>query len=152
MTDHPSSGFPPSSGISPGSGFIPGANAFDVQLQRLFAQTPPTSDAAEFADRLQRRLNRRWALRRVLITLAGVSGAMITLWQVMSAHLIARADVASQAPAAEARHAFTVALLRLHMATNLVQALPFGGEILWLIAGLAVMAAALLATRLFETL
>jgi hypothetical protein len=38
------------------------------------------------------------------------------------------------------------------MATSLVQALPFGGEALWLIAGLAVMAAALLATRLFETL
>jgi hypothetical protein len=38
------------------------------------------------------------------------------------------------------------------MATSLVQALPFGGEALWLIAGLAAMAAALLATRLFETL
>jgi hypothetical protein len=77
---------------------------------------------------------------------------MITVWQVMSAHLIAQADIASQAPAAAVRHAFTLALLRVHMATNLVQALPFGGEALWLIAGLAVMAAALLATRLFETL
>jgi hypothetical protein len=110
------------------------------------------ADGVAFAERLERRLNRRWALRRVLITFAGVAGAMITLWQVMSAHLIARADVASQAPAAEARHAVAVALMRVHMATSLVQALPFGGEALWLIAGLAVMAAALLATRLFETL
>jgi hypothetical protein len=136
MTDHLSSG----------------ANAFEAQLQRLFAQAPPLSDAAEFAERLQRRLNRRWAIRRGLITLAGVAGGMITVWQVMSAHLIAQADIASQAPAAAVRHAFTLALLRVHMATNLVQALPFGGEALWLIAGLAVMAAALLATRLFETL
>ncbi len=140
MTDHPSSGSTAS------------VNAFDLQLQRLFAQAPPMADGVAFAERLERRLNRRWALRRVLITFAGVAGAMITLWQVMSAHLIARADVASQAPAAEARHAVAVALMRVHMATSLVQALPFGGEALWLIAGLAVMAAALLATRLFETL
>jgi hypothetical protein len=140
MTDHPS------------SGLTSGASGFDVQLQRLFAQAPPMADAAEFAEQLKRRLDRRWALRRGLITLAGVAGAAITFWQVMSAHLIAQADIASQAPAAEARHAVAVALLRVHMATNLVQALPFGGEALWLIAGLAVMAAALLATRLFETL
>jgi hypothetical protein len=140
MTDHPS------------SGFNPGAPAFDLQLQRLFAQTPPMPDAGAFAERLQRRLDRRWAIRRVMITLAGVAGALITLWQVMSAHLIAQADIASQAPAAQVRHAFALALLRVHMATSLVQALPFGGEALWLIAGLAVMAAALLATRLFETL
>jgi hypothetical protein len=140
MTDHPS------------SGSSSGANAFDIQLQRLFAQTPSMPDGPEFAERLQRRLNRRWAIRRIMITLAGVAGALITLWQVMSAHIIAQADIASQAPAAQARHAFAVALLRVHMATSLVQALPFGGEALWLIAGLAVMAAALLATRLFETL
>ncbi len=140
MTDHPSSSAAPS------------ANAFDVQLHRLFAQAPAMPDAAAFAERLQRRLNRRWAIRRVMITLAGVAGALITLWQVMSAHLIAQADIASQAPAAQARHAFAVALLRVHMATSLIQALPFGGEALWLIAGLAVMAGALLATRLFETL
>jgi hypothetical protein len=140
MTDHPSSRLTQSGG------------AFDVQLQRLFAQAPPTPDAADFAERLQRRLNRRWAIRRVLITLAGVAGATITAWQVMSAHLIAQADIASHAPTAAARHAFAVALLRVHLATSLVQALPFGGEALWLIGGLAVMAAALLATRLFETL
>jgi hypothetical protein len=140
MTDHPSSS-PASSGA-----------VFDSQLQRLFAQAPAMPDAAAFAERLQRRLDRRWAIRRVMITLAGVAGGLITLWQVMSAHLIAQADIASQAPVAQARHAFGLALLRVHMATSLVQALPFGGEALWLIAGLAVMAAALLATRLFETL
>ncbi len=140
MTDHPS------------SRFTPNAGAFDAQLQRMFSQAPAMADAAEFADRLQRRLNRRWAVRRVLITLAGLTGGMITAWQVMSAHLIAQADVASQGPAAAARHAFSVAVLRAHMATSLVQALPFGGEALWLIAGLAAVAAALLATRLFETL
>jgi hypothetical protein len=137
---------------NPPSGFTPGANAFDVQLQRLFAQAPVLPDTAAFAERLERRLNRRWAIRRIMITLAGVAGGIITLWQVMSAHLIAQADIASQAPAAQARHAFAVALMRAHMATSLVQALPFGGEALWLIAGLAAMAAALLATRLFETL
>ncbi len=149
MTDHPSQG-----GASSGTAFSapPGPPAFDLQLQRLFAQAPPMADAAAFAERLQRRLNRRWAIRRVLITLAGVAGGMITVWQVMSAHLIAQADIAAHAPLAQARHAIAVALLRVHMATSLVQALPFGGEALWLIAGLAVMAAALLATRLFEAL
>jgi hypothetical protein len=140
MTDHRSTG--------PATG----ANTFDLQLQRLFAQAPAMPDAAAFAERLQRRLDRRWAIRRGMITFAGVAGGIITLWQVMSAHLIAQADIASQAPAAQARHAVSVALLRVHMATSVIQALPFGGEALWLIAGLAVMAAALLATRLFETL
>jgi hypothetical protein len=146
MTDHPSSDAP--SGVQA----VASAQAFDAPLQRLFAQTPPAPDAAAFAERLQRRLDRRWAIRRVLITLAGVAGGMITVWQVMSAHLIAQADIAAHGPTAQVRHAFALALQRVHMATSLVQALPFGGEALWLIAGLAVMAAALLATRLFETL
>jgi hypothetical protein len=150
MTDHPSSGA--AHGAHASSSAAHGANGFDLQLQRLFAQAPAMPDAAAFAERLQRRLDRRWAIRRVMITMAGVAGGVITLWQVMSAHLIAQADIASQAPAAQARHAFSVALLRVHMATSVIQALPFGGEALWLIAGLAVMAAALLATRLFETL
>ncbi len=129
-----------------------GPGAFDAQLYRLFSQAPVMADAGAFAERLQRRLNRRWAIRRLMITLGGLTGGMITAWQVMSAHLIAQADIASQGPAAAARHAFAVGLLRAHMATSLVQALPFGGEALWLIAGLAAVAAALLATRLFETL
>jgi hypothetical protein len=148
MTDHPSSG----GNRFSASAAVPSANSFDVQLQRLFAQAPSAPDSVAFAERLQRRLNRRWAVRRVLITLAGLAGGMITVWQVMSAHLIAQADIASQGPAAEARRAFALVLHRVHLATSLVQALPFGGEALWLIAGLAVMAAALLATRLFETL
>jgi predicted trehalose synthase len=130
---------------------------FEAYLHRLFAEpgqvaSAPALDAGAFADRVRRRLERRWALRRGMITLAGVMGALIAGVQVMSAHLIGQADALSQTFRTEGGRALGRVLAQLHSDHILVQALPFGPEAIWLIGGLAIMAGAFLATRLFETL
>ncbi len=125
-------------------------HGFESRLYGLFAQSPVFTDAPAFASRVQGRLDRGWALRRVLITTAGVAGGGVAAAQFMSAHLLSQADMASRATKLEAGRAIANALSRLPTAS--MHMLPFGGEVVWLIAGLVVMAGALLATRVFEDL
>jgi hypothetical protein len=121
---------------------------FETRLHSLFAQAPPFSDAPVFAARVQGRLDRGWAMRRIFITTAGVAGGGVAAAQFMSAHLLSQADVASRTTKLEASRAVVNALSRLPTAS--LHVLPFGGEVVWLVAGLGVRAGALLATRVFE--
>ncbi len=123
-------------------------HGFESRLHALFAQSPNFPDAPAFAARVQGRLDRGWALRRVFITTAGVAGGGVAAAQFMSAHLLSQADMASRTTRLEAARALANALSRLPTVT--MHALPFGGEVVWLVAGLVVMAGALLATRVFE--
>ncbi len=121
---------------------------FEGRLHSLFAQSPAFPDAPAFAARVQSRLDRGWALRRIFITTAGVAGGGVAAAQFMSAHLLNQADMASKTTRLEAGRALANALGRLPTVT--MHALPFGAEVVWLVAGLVVMAGALLATRVFE--
>jgi hypothetical protein len=123
-------------------------HGFETRLHSLFAQPPGFPDAPVFAVRVQGRLDRSWAMRRVFITTAGVAGAGVAAAQFMSAHVISQADLASKTTRLEAGRALTTALAHLPSAS--LHALPFGGEVVWLVAGLVVMAGVLLATRVFE--
>ena len=44
---------------------------FERRLERLFGEAAPQADAEAFAERVQRRLARRWTVRRGLIGAAG---------------------------------------------------------------------------------
>ncbi|MHB8284484.1 MAG: hypothetical protein ACYDD1_07385 [Caulobacteraceae bacterium] len=123
-------------------------HGFDSRLHSLFAQAPGFPDAPVFAARVQGRLDRGWALRRVFITTAGIAGGGVAAAQFMSAHLLSQVDSASRAGKVESGRAIATALS--HLPTASLHALPFGGEVVWLVAGLVVMAGALLATRVFE--
>ncbi len=123
-------------------------HGFETRLHSLFAQAPAFPDAPVFAARIQGRLDRGWAMRRVFITTAGVAGGGVAAAQFMSAHLLTQVDSVSRAGKVETGRAIANALSRLPTAS--LHALPFGGEVVWLVAGLVVMAGALLATRVFE--
>jgi hypothetical protein len=126
--------------------------SFERHLQRLYLEAPSFPDAGAFATGVQRRLDRAWALRRGLIGVAGVAGGVIAAAQFVGSNLMERVSLAS-----------TDVSLRLHDTTAWVaqrtgwqvdgqHGLPMNGEVLWLVAGLAVLGVGLLAARVFETL
>ena len=124
--------------------------SFEARLERLFGDAPAFADHALFAARLQARLDRGWAMRRGLITLAGLIGGGLAAFQVVRSHAFDQLGPVSRGWTEEARRLVDSAPALGHARTALVQTLPFGGEVLWPVAGLAALAAALLATRLFE--
>lgn len=119
---------------------------FDRRLQRLFCEAPPRPDAELFSAQLRERLDRAWTLRRFLIGAAGAGGGAVALWQLAGSAMVARFDELSRLPS----------LLALRQAMGVLadapalRALPFSGEIVWLMGGLLVLAAGLVATRMVD--
>lgn len=120
-------------------------HAFEARLQRMFAEHPHYPDAPLFAVEVENRLSRGWALRRVLITSGGVIGGLIAVVQVAGARIGDR-FVESVRLAQTTGRTIRTAAVQIPLPVDLLH-LPFGGEVLWLIAGLAVLAGALLASR-----
>lgn len=120
--------------------------SFEMRLQRLYADHPHYPDAPLFAAEVEGRLSRGWALRRMLIGAAGAAGGLIAVVQFAGARFGRRlgelGDLASNTG-----HALRSTLLHLPGPLGEMGQLPFGGEVLWLVAGLAVLAGALLASR-----
>ncbi len=125
-------------------------HTFESRLEKLFGEPPPFSDAPLFAARLQTRLERGWALRRGLITIAGLAGGALAAFQVVRYHAFDQLGALTRGWRLEARHVVDSAPALGRAQEALVQTLPFTAEVFWPVAGLAVLAAALLATRLLE--
>ncbi len=118
---------------------------FETRLVRMFAETPAYADADGFARRIEGRLDRAWTWRRLLIGAAGLGGGAIAVAQTIGAHLFDRvAGISDASASAVSQGARTLGQLRL------LDALPIGGEVLWVGAGLAVLAVVLMATRSLE--
>jgi hypothetical protein len=121
---------------------------FETRLERMFAQPPAFADADSFARRVESRLDRAWTVRRWAIGAAGLIGGVVATGQVVGSNLTLQmqgvsADV--MAEASGALRSFTPEWRALSM-------LPIGTEVLWMGAGLALMAIALVATRMLEEL
>ena len=123
--------------------------SFEHRLARLFAEPPPLAGHAEFTAAVQARLERSWAMRRILIGTAGGVGGLVAAAQVVGANLVERVAVASQGADSRA-HNLAADLVARGEATLHLQSLPLGGEVLWMVAGLAAVGVALVAARLAE--
>ena len=120
---------------------------FDARLLRMFADAPELGDADGFANRVEDRLARAWTVRRLLIGAAGLGGGAIAVAQAVGSHAFERvANFSGASTAAVTQGARTISQLPL------MSALPVGGEVMWVGAGLAVLAVALVATRALENL
>ena len=118
---------------------------FESRLSRMFAEAPAFADSDGFAQRIEDRLDRSWTLRRVLIGAAGLTGGAVAVGQTLGAHLFDQVVGMSDASADAFTHsARTLSQLRF------LTALPVGGEVLWMGAGLAVLALVLMATRTLQ--
>ena len=118
---------------------------FEVRLGRWFAETPAFADADVFAQRVEARLDRSWAMRSALIGAAGLGGGVVAAAQMLGTNLFHSIATASDASMhAMSQGARTVGQLRL------LTMLPVGGEVIWMGAALAVLAVVLMATRSLE--
>jgi len=119
---------------------------FDARLGRLYSEAPAFGDADGFARRVEDRLGRSWAVRRLLIGLAGVVGGVVAAGQMLGGgHLWdAASGFFGQIDGAVARGGQAVGQFRV------LGDLPIGGEVLWVGAGLAVLAVVLVAARSLE--
>lgn len=117
---------------------------FERRLERLFAQHPDLPDAQAFADRVERRLDRGWNLRRWLIGAAGMAGGVIGASQLVMSNLFQRVETAEQSA-----RVLSQGLARVTPTTDMVSALS-GGYGLWIAVGLAFLTMGVFAARLVQ--
>ena len=121
---------------------------FETRLERMFAQPPAFADSDAFARRVESHLDRAWTVRRWAIGAAGLVGGVIATGQVLGANITQRMQgfgADAMADATDSLRGFTPEWKALTL-------LPMGAEVLWMGAALAVMAVALVATRMLEEL
>ena len=117
---------------------------FERRLERLFAQHPELSDASAFAERIEKKLDRGWNLRRWLIGAAGLAGGVIGASQLVMSNLFQRVESAEQSA-----RALGQGLARVTPTTDMVSALS-GGYGLWIAVGLAILTLGFAVTRVIE--
>ena len=120
--------------------------SFEHGLARLFAEAPPAPDAPLFARRLEQRLEFRWTLRRLVIGLAAVGSALLAAWQLAGSAVAERVMDVCRAPLmlVESRWSLVAST------EVLLKALPAPPEVGWLLAGLVILAAGLVAARAID--
>ncbi len=119
---------------------------FDARLGRLYSEAPAFGDADGFARRIEDRLGRSWAVRRMLIGLAGVVGGLVAAGQMLGGgHLWdAASSLTTQVTGVVTRGGQAIGQFRV------LGDLPIGGEVLWMGLGLAALAVVLVAARSLE--
>lgn len=119
---------------------------FEAQLTRLFDVPPAFVDADLFSSSVTQRLDRAWLFRRLIIGGAGLLGGVIAVTQIMATNLLGRVESLSLA----AEPHLLPKLVRSVEAHLVLPSLPFGGEGLWMSAGLAGLALVFALTRAIE--
>lgn len=119
---------------------------FDAQLIQMFDAPPAFVDADLFASSVTQRLDRGWQVRSLVIGTTGLIGGVIAVSQIMATNLIGRVESLSLGA-----QQHLVSRLIQSVETHLVlPSLPFGGEGLWMSAGLAGLALVFALTRAIE--
>ncbi|MGZ8408248.1 MAG: hypothetical protein ACXWVJ_09495 [Caulobacteraceae bacterium] len=119
---------------------------FEYRLERMFAAAPAFADSAAFAQRVESRLDRNWAMRRVMIGVAGLGGGLIAAMQMIGSRFGEQVNGLGGDAVAQAGRAFG----SFSPEWKALSYLPYSTEVLWMGAGLAVLAVALIATRAIE--
>lgn len=118
---------------------------FERRLERLFDQPPFFADEAAFAEQVERRLDRGWNLRRMLIGAAGLAGGVIGASQLIMSNVFQRVETASVGSGEVVRSIAQVA-----PRADLLEALPTGSMVIWVASGLAVLFMGFVLTRVIE--
>ena len=119
---------------------------FEAQLIQMFDAPSAFVDADLFASTVTQRLDRSWQVRSLVIGGAGLIGGLIAVSQIMATNLIGKVEslaFASEQPLMRS----LIAYGERHL---VLPSLPFGGEGLWMSAGLAGLALVFALTRAIE--
>ena len=118
---------------------------FETQLSRLYGQPPVFRDADLFAQQVTERLDRGWALRRVVIGATGVVAGLAAAVQLVGGRFATEFSAVSRDGAQQ----LNLGLDKL--TSRYDQLFTMGGsETLWIAAVLAVLALAFGVTRLMD--
>lgn len=118
---------------------------FEAQLSRLYGQAPPFRDAEAFARQVTDRLDRGWALRRMVIGATGVVAGLAAAAQLIGARFVG--EVSQMAREGTQQLDFGLDAL----VSRYDQMFTMGGsETLWIAAALAALALAFAVTRLVD--
>ena len=118
---------------------------FEVRLGRWFAEAPEAPDPDGFARRVERRLDRAWRIRGALIGTAGLAGGIVAAAQMLGGHMIESfASASGRSIAAMSKDVTAFSNFRT------LADLPVGSEVLWVGAGLAMVAVVFFAARALE--
>lgn len=118
---------------------------FETQLSRLYGQAPVFRDAELFAQQVTERLDRGWALRRVVIGATGVVAGLAAAVQLVGGRFAEEFSAVSRDGAQQ----LDVGLSQL--TSRYDQLFTMGGsETLWIAAALALLALAFGVTRLMD--
>jgi hypothetical protein len=118
---------------------------FERRLERMFSEAPAFADADAFARQVEGRLDRDWALRRLMIGVLGLVGGLIVAAQTLGAGLSQRMQGLGGELWERAQVDFS-----LPAELKAASYLPYSGEVLWMGAGLALLAVGLIATRVID--
>lgn len=119
---------------------------FDAQLIQLFDAPPAFADADLFASSVMQRLDRGWLVRSLVIGGAGLIGGLIAVSQIMASNRIGKVESLSVG----AQQHLVANLIRSVETHLVLPSWPFGGEGLWMSAGLAGLALVIALTRAIE--
>lgn len=118
---------------------------FETQLTRLYGQAPVFRDADLFAQQVTQKLDRGWALRRVLIGATGVVAGVAAAVQLVSARFSNEFSEMTQ----DSAHQLNLGMDKLTHRYDQLFTLG-GSETVWVGAALAVLALAFAVTRLVD--
>jgi hypothetical protein len=115
---------------------------FERRLERLFAEANELPDAANFAERVERRLDAGWTARRWLIGAAGVVGGVIGASQLMMSNVVQRVETAE-----DSARLLSSGLTHMTPRADWLAAVAGGGSVVWVAAALAVLMMGFVLTR-----
>jgi hypothetical protein len=118
---------------------------FERRLERLFMDAPAFADASAFAERLERRLDRGWRVRRGLIGAAGLAGGVVAASQLMVVNIGQRMQAAE-----DSARLLSSGLNQIAPPDSWMSLLSGGGAVVWVASGLAVLAMGFVLTRVIE--
>ncbi len=115
---------------------------FERRLERLFGEAHELPDAANFAERVERRLDAGWTARRWLIGAAGVVGGVIGASQLMMSNVVQRVETAE-----DSARLLSSGLTHMTPRADWLAALTAGGGVVWVAVGMAVLMMGFVLTR-----
>jgi len=118
---------------------------FERRLERLFGDARELHDAQAFAAGVERRLDRNWAVRRMLIGAAGLAGGVVGASQLIMSNFFERVGMASTG---SSRLLETGAAQVARV--DWLAGLPGGWGVAWMAGGLAVLAMGFVLNRVIE--
>ena len=119
---------------------------FETSLVRMFAEAPALADSEGFARRVEARLDRGWQMRPALIWTLGLAGGAIGVTQMFTSRMLVQMGAVSE----ESTRMLDRGISSVSNLQTSLNALPLGGEVVWMAAALGVMALAFAITRAVE--